>query len=1850
MKQKLFILIISLVMPFMTWGQTYSAMWKKVYEAEKKDLPQTMSKALQEIVDKAAKEKAYGQLMKAELKNAQVKASVAPDSLKPAVEALEQRCEGIKDEVLKTVYQTVLYSICQSNRILEKNPQKPELTPALCAKLAQVKDETYEPFVKVEADSKVFDHDLLSIVGFELDAYQEMHDYYEKAGNRPAACLMALEALDSQDDEKDYLQKLDSLIQVYGDLPEGGELAINRFQYMDRHSEEEFPAEEKLRYVREAIQKWSGYRRINVLRNAEKNLTYQKFRATIDNRVSLPMREQQVKLSMLRNLSQLEMKVYRVNGNGDLNLNPESQDDYKKLKPLLKLMPEVSVTQTFVGKSDYEVFEDSLMLQGLPIGVYMLEFSSKPATKVVRKMYYVTDLFVMSEEEPGNRIRYVVVNATTGQPVAKAHLRIKEYTSYKNYDTHNLRTDAKGECYFENTKSRRLEVFAYTDGDKALPEMNLSNRYSYYKSRENDEQTSIFTDRAIYRPGQTVHAAALMYRVEERYKHAVVEGRRMTFYLRDANHKEVQRVTAVTDQYGTCSADLTLPSTGLTGQFSVAVNGQTAYIRVEEYKRPTFEVKFDEMKEHYEAGDTVTVKATARSYAGVPVQGATVKYKVMRRVALWWWSYSRYWDTGVIGRSSNEEEVSSGETVTGDDGTFTVDMPMVLPESQHPLFYNFIVTADVTDTAGETHAGQMSLPLGNRKTALSIDVAEKILAESNPKMTFHLRNAAGKDIDAEVKYQVDGGKWITAKTNTPLPLVKDQLKSGKHTVKVTYGEDTEECDFVVFSKDDKRPATETDDWFWVSDYKFPNDGTPVTVQVGSSAKDVHIVYSIFSGDQLIESGSLDRSNELFNRKLTYKEEWGDGIFLTFAWVKENVCYTHEEKIQRPLPDKQLKLSWNTFRDRLTPGQQEEWSLTVLGPDGQPANAQLMATLYDKSLDQLTPHEWGLYPRIWMSLPYTHWSSSPRGNLSGWAELQWSAYSVHHFEYSSFDHSVYPSTRSYYTMRGFGGMRLRGASKGALAAAPMADAMVVEEAPVMLNEVVVNSVKTYDRKSDLSRVTGIDDGNEEALKFDEAADNQQEMQVQIRENLNETAFFYPQLTTDSAGVIVLKFTLPESLTTWRFMGLAHTQDMCYGLLDGEAVAKKDVMIQPNMPRFVREGDQAVLTARIFNTSDHAISGKARLRLLNPETEAVVFESTQAFSLAEDATGSATFELPVLGADVTPLICQVMAMGDGFSDGEQHYLPVLPSTERVTVTVPFTQIKPGKKTIDLAALLPADSKNQKLTFEYTNNPAWLMIQALPAVGKPSDDDAISQAASYYANSIGKFILAQNPKAKTAFQLWQQESGAETSLMSSLEKNQELKDLMLNETPWVMDADRESEQKQRLADFFDENTMSQRLETAVAKLKKLQRSDGSWSWWPEMPGSFYMTVAISEMLVRLNSLTDEQSATESMLKSAFRFMGNEIVDEVKELKKLEKKGYKPGFPSFKCLQWLYLSTLDGRTLPSDVQEANTYLLKLLKKEIKNQSMYEKAMTAVILSASHQASESDRKKALEYVQSLKEYTVYREEMGRYYDTPRAGYSWYDYKIPTQTMAIETLQRITPNDEQTIQEMQRWLLQSKRTQAWDTPINSVNAVYAFLNGQTLELTSQAPVFTVDNQPLETPKATAAIGYVKTPVAAESKSMTIEKTSEGTSWGAVYAQFTQPTKSIKDSGSGLKVKREILVNTSHLSPLTSHLSVGDRIKVRITIEADRDYDFVQLIDRRAACMEPVKQLSGYHSGSYCTPRDNTTNYYFDRFSKGKHVIESEYYIDRPGTYETGSCTVMCAYAPEFRGTTHSETIIVKNKE
>ena len=1836
------------LLSMMVEGQTYTELWKQADAAGNKDLPRTEYDVLMKIVAKAQKDGQYGQLMAAELRASKVMCSIAPDSLQPAVERMEQRRHQAKDKALATVYAVVLNKIYKENSKLEKpDGLTVTLDQDTCERLAAVQATAYKPLTVEGRDSRWFGDDLLSVVGYELKDFGALNTYYNKVGNRVASMMTALELAKqgkqfSKAGREAYLAKLDSLTALYGDLPECGEVAIERYDcledYVNWYVREQ--REETLwNYLQEAQQRWGGYERMNQLRNAQQELTRPRFYASLYKKLAMPDEQQKLDILNIKNLSQLTLRVYRVKVDGNTNLSPSDEKDYKKLKALATELPELRVTRTYSGKPVYETFGDSIALPGLPVGVYMLEMESKPTTEVSRQLYFVSNVRTLVVPLPDNRQRYVVVDAVEGQPVKGATIELRDYRGERGQKLATLTTDAKGEAVYQYAKERPAHIYTHTANDKACLPMSSYGNYYYNDSPRRVERTHLFTDRAIYRPGQTVRVAAIVYEVEHGFEQKALANKKMTMTLRDANGKVVSEQTLRTDRFGTCAADFTLPSNGLTGQFTVQAANSSRNIRVEEYKRPTFEVTFDKVTANYKDGDTVTVSGTARSYAGVPVQGAKVKYSVERRASIWWWA------------DVDEEKVAEGEAVTGSDGKFTVAMPMVLPNTERPMFYNFVCTADVTDQAGETHQGVTSLPLGNRKTAFSVDVPEMVRADEGGKVTFELRNAAGNPIDATAQYRIDGKKWLSAKANAPVML--PQLASGSHTLEAVCAEDTVKESFVVFSLDDKRPATETDGWFYQSATQFPNDGTPVTVQVGSSAKDVHIVYTIFSDKRVIETGAVDRSNELINRKFTYKEEYGNGLVLTYAWVKQGKAHTYTAKVMRPLPDKRLKLQWHTFRDRLIPGQQEEWRLTVKTPDGTPADALLMATLYDKSLDQIARHSWSFSPYRNVMMPSVNWRYGSWGGESLTGQKKLNLLDVGSISLTHFDDNLFPHY--------WDGQRrmLRMARTGAVAKNSTAVFDCVEEsaaAPMAAEHVEVFATSQKAVAGD--QAIGSFDVGADSVAAGNAADDQQP-DIPLRENLQETAFFYPQLQTDSTGQVMLKFTLPESLTTWRFMGLAHTADLCHGLLTGETVAKKDLMVQPNMPRFVREGDQATVSARIINTCERSLSGKAWLTLIDPETEKTVYTTHTPFAVEAGQTASVTFTVRVTADYPSLLIAKVSAAGDGFSDGEQHYLPVLPNRERVTVTVPFTQNEPGTKTIDLTTLFPKtetrsaegrlQGKNSTLytlhstlTIEYTNNPAWLMIQALPAVGHPYDDCAICQAASLYANTIGKHIIDQVPQAKTVFEQWKRETGGGTSLNSQLQKNQELKDLVLSETPWVADADREQEQRERLADFFDENLMQQRLQSALDKLGKLQRGDGSWSWWPEMPGSVYMTIAVTEMMVRQNTMVGEQQQTRQMLTKAIQFLGQEMVELVQKMKRDEKKGHKPYFPGNNALQWLYICTLDGRQLPKNVQEANRYLVNLLKKETKNQTIYQKALSAIILNSPT------------YIKSLKEFTVYKEEMGRYYDTPRAGYSWRDYRIPTQVAAIEAILRLTPNDQQTLDEMRRWLLQEKRTQAWDTPLNSVDAVYAFMGPMGLmgpmrpiSLMGPRAQLSLDGHAIDAPSATAGIGYVKTakPYSGE-KTFTAQKTSEGTSWGAVYAQFMQTTSDISDQTSGISVRRDLL--TADGQPLTT-AKVGERIKVRLTIQSERDLDFVQLQDKRAACMEPVSQLSGYswRGGYYQTPRDNVTNYYFDRLPKGKRVIETEYYIDRAGQYETGTCTVQCAYAPEYRGTTHSVSVKVK---
>ena len=1831
-------------------ADNYTTLWKQADEALEKDLPKTEQQWLGQIMEKARSEKAYGQLLKAELRMSKSLMAVSPDSLLPAVNRLrEAEVNARKDEpVLSMVYAAVLGHLYKSYEELGDDHEaisadyfvrslaQPEL-------LAKYKALDYAPLVVEGKDSRIFYNDLLSVIGFEAGNMELLHSYYEKNGNRPASLITALEILKKNHKpwERDlkasaYVASLDSLAEQYGDLPECGEVAIVRYSMMEQC---ETTPEERMRYIDNALAKWGSWQRMNQLRNAQMSLTQPSFSAQLGNMVSLPNHQRKLEFNMVRNIGEVKMTVSRLKLDATTELNPSNANHYAKLKAAIERVVQTE-THSYKNHPSYKEVEDSMFIKGLPVGIYMIEITTDNKNiQPQRCLYYVSDLYVLSQEMPEKKIRYAVVSGTTGQPVAGATLVLKfpqRYDTKKKSEV--LTCGPNGEVVYTYTNNAPEDVRAYTTTDKFLPSTGIWNQFSFYENTRETQYVTLYTDRSIYRPGQTVHVAALAFLNQRGLTTKAMPNKNMRLTLRNANHKVVEEKEVTTDEFGMASADFVLPQNGLNGTYVIQSNVGNGYahLTVDEYKRPTFQIEFPEVKESYQHGDTVKVKAYAKSYAGVPVQGAKVTYRVDRSQAFWWWRFG--------GDSDANAQLLEGETVTDADGAFTIPMPMMLPESaladrDHTArFYQIKAWAQVTDQAGESHEGEMTLPLGNKNTAISCDVPEKSLREDLKTITFSRHNMAGTVIEGRIKWQIDGGEWHDAEANKPVDISQLPLSSGRHEVQAVCENDTVKQTFVVFSLADKRPCIETHDWFYQTSSVFPRDGKPVTIQVGSSDTDTHILYTIISGKRVLESGVIDQSNAILTRQFTYREEYGSGLLLTYAWVKEGQMYQHQTQIMRPLPDKRLILTWKTFRDRLTPGQKEEWTLHIARPDGTPAKAQLLAAMYDKSLDNILSHGWDFSPNIHQNLPSAHWRKGYYGSrhFSGTAPQRYMR--VLDLSFNRIDPSLL-SMYWYGAVDELKTMSLGSAnSSKRLLASRSAAPKAIGSFDMQAKEMAAETVAAEEMLADVAF-------SESDAGSAAAGNNGQEQQM--RENLNETAFFYPALMTDADGNVAVKFTLPESLTTWRFMGLGHDKEMNYGMLNGEAVAKKDVMIQPNMPRFVRQGDKATLSARIFNTGEQAVSGTARLQLIDPETNKVIDQSTQPVTLDVNSTTTVAFVCAPKATWPALLIAKCSVEGKTFSDGEQHYLPVLPDVEMVVNTLPFTQNTAGLKEIDLTKLFPQSrSKDHtpKLTVEYTNHPAWLMIQALPSVAARNDKDVISQATAFYANSLGAFIMKQNPTIKGTIEQWQQELGTETSLMSSLQKNQDLKSLVIDETPWVMDADREADQKRQLINYFDDNTIQYRLDKNLQNLRDLQNGDGSWSWWPGMPGNLYMTTAVVKMLTRLNAMTGAQQGTTQMLSSAMQYLGKEMVEEVKQMRKLEREHkVKDLRPSETAVDVLYIWSLANTQLSGKTADARTYLVDHLAKQTHEFTIYGKAVAAVIL-----AKNGKQQKAAEYLESIRQYSVYQEEKGRYFDTRKAYYSWRDYKIPTEVAAIEALKAIEPNDQQTVEEMQRWLLQSKRTQAWDTPLNSVDAVYAFLNGRTEMLQTKEPcVISLNGKPMDMPKATAGLGYVKTSASGNNlKTLSVRKTSDGTSWGAVYAQFMQPVTKIQSAAAGITVKRELLAADTQ-KPIGKALSVGDKIKIRITITAERDYDFVQLIDKRAACMEPVQQLSGYHWGYYCSPKDYTTNYYFDRLSKGKHVVETEYYVDRQGTYATGTCTVQCAYAPEYTAREAAHTIVVE---
>ena len=1847
MKRNILTLIMAVFALTQAAAQTYDNLWKQADIIARKDQPKSEIGVMKKIISKASAAKDYGQLMAAEMRQMILWKEISADSLTPNVKRMEAEVQKVKDPALKAVRYAVLGRVYRDNTYgIEVDETTPSLSlretndkksqeffkkaleqPELLAKHTSTE---YVPLTLKGVDGSSFNNDLLHLIGFEADskeAYLLMYTYYNKVENRGAACLCAYKLIEKyrQDDVREvkkskYLNTIDSLIHVYQDIPEAGELAVEHFRFMEGATDAK-PLD-KLNYINYALSRWGGWSRMNELRNAQKRLTEPMFQVQDMPQVLRPGQKAWVHLNV-RNLQNLKVGISRINITADNEYDVQNEATYKMLLKKTTKLHQKDFSRNYYGRPDYEEVKDSIEIGGnLPLGAYLLEVTSdNTGIAPQRQLFYVSNLAVMIQQLPDDRHRYVVVNATDGQPIAGA--KIELYDQWYGFKTKKdkrtvharLTTDENGEAYFKNVDGN---ILISTSNDKFTPAKGIYlSRTRYYEQKDDKIKHQLFTDRSIYRPGQTVHASAISYIVKKGLD-ASVPGKSMelNFILRDANWKQVAEQKATTDEYGAASVDFELPKEGQTGLYSISVNGTaTKYVRVEEYKRPTFEITFPKVNEKYNWGDTVVVKASAKTYAGVPVQGAKVEYQVTRRNQLWWW-----------GAGSAGQLVKTDSCVTREDGTFDVEIPLeasLAGKNEADMsdfmriarFFNFEVSAIVTDISGESHEGVMSLPLGTKPTILTVNLPKRIETDSLKMVTFAYRNASGMEIASHLKYRIDKGEWQDAEANAPVSIKEyassasssvssaQVWKSGIHQLEAICGQDTLQQKFTLFSMKDTHPMEPTTEWYYQTAKTFPRDGKPVYIQVGSSENGAHIVYSIIAGNKLLEKGAWELGDSIVTLPFTYKEEYASGIVLNYSFVKQGKCYTRMMSIARPQPEKKLNIAWKTFRNRLTPGQKEEWMLRITTPDGKPAKAQLMSVLYDKSLDQIVPHFWNLSLGFYQSLPNCYW----KHNLTFRPSYLNGVYPTKYYDEKQLDVDKFDGKFfSYYAyMQAVELSKLERSLGGTVEAVRIKkDELVKEEAKVMrirgskmvrVGAAAPSANKVFDVVEEMPQFAG-GSGSDAEQFLDK---------VQVRENLNETAFFYPALESDNNGNVAIRFTLPESLTTWKFMGLAHDKEMRNGLLVDEAVAQKTVMVQPNMPRFLREGDKATIVAKLSNTSDKKVSGNARMQIIDPETNKVVWQKTQGYRI--DAEGSAIVSFDVSGLKEGVYINKVVAAGNGYSDGEQHYLPVLSNRELVVNTLPITLHQKGEQSFDLSKLFLNKEGKQakgavdaKVTVEYTNNPSWLMVKALPAISNPDEENAISLMSAIYANTITAHVQ---------------------------------KHLSL-----------ENQSQQNLS----QETI--RLQNQVEKLKKLQNADGSFSWWKGMKGSRYMTTSVAEMMVRLNAVAGVQKSTAKMLTSAIDYLSWKTAQEVREMKKQEEKKQKVN-PSEQALHYLYILSMDGRKMKQNLEADKAYLLEKMSKMTGNFTIYGKARAAVVLAKNSKQNAAYREKAGEYLQSVNEYAVYREEMGRYYDTRKALYSWRNYKIPTQVSVIEALQMLKPNDKQTIEELQRWLLMSKRTQVWDTPVNTVDAVYAFMKGNESNWDKKAEnaVLKLDGKLLPMPQDSTTLGYVKTEKAGKASTLSIRKKSDYTSWGAVYAEFKQPLSEIASAESGIKVRR-VIVPAESQGRGTAQAKVGEKVKVTLIITADRDYDFVQIMDKRAACLEPVNQLSGYqwNLGCYVSPRDNTTNFYFDRLSKGKHVVEMEYYVDRKGDYQGGTCTAKCAYSPEFGGRTEGYELKVNN--
>jgi uncharacterized protein YfaS (alpha-2-macroglobulin family) len=1654
------------------------------------------------------------------------------------------------------------------------------------------------------------------------------------------------------------------------------------------------------------------------------------------------------------NVNKVYFRIIKADYRKNRDLTREQYGE-KLIKKYVDEKPVVSFEYELPDDKDYNPHSSEIKIPELPSGFYILLASNTASFTCDKNIVAYTDLWYsnISYTSRKNKDASFDINVLHRQ-TGDAMTGVKAVVWMERYDYKDRKYKMENKGTYTSDKNGFFTVPFISDNNYSSNfylEFTGSGDYYYcdrafyaykpYDAEKNRTKTFFFTDRGIYRPGQTVHFKAIHLQGDGT-TNKLLTNTSLYIELKDVNYQTVGTQTLTTNEYGTVSGSFVIPQGLLNGNMQLYTYYGSASFSVEEYKRPKFEVNFEPVKGSYKLNEEVKVSGIAKAFAGYNIDGADVSYRVVRNVQYpGWWYWYRGWG------NTNPVEIDNGVMKSNDTGAFEIKfkaLPDPAVSKKDQPTYTYTVYADVTDLNGETHSTQTYVSVGYKSLNLNLTLPAQMDINAPEKLKISSTNLNGTDEPAQGKItmhalsqpgrvfrerlwaepdrkiipkdeyyklfpvdlyedETNMYKWAKEKQVADLSFdtkaekeidwaakLKD-LKPGVYVVEAVckdkYGEEVKDIRYItLYSTSSETVPENTIDWFKVVKDKG-EPGESASFILASALKDQNYKLEIEHNETISYTAMNKASMKPVELKI---EEEHRGNFVYYvSFMKNNRFYSHTQLVSVPYTNKELDISFETFRNKLLPGQEEEWKMIIKNKKGEKETAELLASMYDASLDEFRSSDWyfNIYDYYYSTLPL----SSEVGAYSSSRECSKELIPYYYVPYRSydrlnnFDMYYYSYNRGYYKNAEY--------EADFTESAPLLETgnIAVSQTIVTENRVTTKKGKREEKGDAFYAVAdevtatpaaGVT-GTTKASAGDDRTgkDSGGEAQVKARSNFSETAFFYPSVQINEKGEYVVKFTVPESLTKWKFKGFAHTKDLKFGQIEKEVQTQKDLMVQPNAPRFLRENDKMTFTAKVVNLTDKEMSGTADLlfydAVSNKEISTSMIEAMHGkfASIGERTFSSKKGQSALLEWNISipegvgAIKYRVIAKAGNFTDGEEMVLPTLTNSMLVTESMPLPIRSKQSKEFKFEKLISQNNgsttlRNHKVTLEFTANPAWYAVQSLPYLIEYPYECSEQTFSRYYANSLASHIVNSKPKIREIFDAWKQSSPE--AFYSNLQKNQELKSMMLEETPWVLEAKDESENKKRVALLFDLNNMSNEMGRALRKLQKMQVSNGGWPWFEGGPDDWYITQHIVAGMGHLDKLgvtsVRSDGNTWNMVQQAALYCDDRLREEYEEIKKDDKEYEKHSHLSYMAIDYLYArSYFNDVKVDSRNQKAVSYFEAQAKKYWLDNSRYMQGMIALAL---HR--KKDAKTPKDILKSLKENALYSEEMGMYWKESYEGFYWYEAPIESHALMVEAFDEIS-NDQKTVDELKTWLLKSKQTQNWGTTKATTEAVYAMLLRGTdwlstepnVEITMGAVKLDPKNDP--SLKAEAGTGYFKktwngSEITPDLGNVKVVKKDEGVSWGAVYWQYFEQLDKITPHATPLKLEKKLFLqqNTKNgpvIAPITDQTSLkpGDKVKVRIELRVDRDMQYVHMKDMRASCFEPLNVFSQYKwqdgLGYYESTKDASTNFFFDFLSKGTYVFEYPVVVTHYGNFSNGITTIQCMYAPEF--TSHSTGIRVK---